>query len=113
MPQDAEECIRLEPSFIKGYSRKGHLEFFMKDYDAALETYEVRLPVMVSFSSCVETQFTSAELALMLPVHTACSTGATYSQNFPICATCPKQKFHGDLILWDVLYAIRSTLSGF
>ncbi len=41
-PQDAEECIKLEPTFIKGYSRKGHLEFFMKDYDAALETYEVR-----------------------------------------------------------------------
>ena len=39
--QDAKECIALEPSFIKGYSRKGHLEFFMKDYDAALETYEV------------------------------------------------------------------------
>lgn len=41
-PQDAEECIKLEPTFIKGYSRKGHLEFFMKDYDAALETYDVR-----------------------------------------------------------------------
>lgn len=28
--KDAEECIRLEPSFAKGYSRKGHLQFFMK-----------------------------------------------------------------------------------
>lgn len=41
--QDAKECIALEPGFIKGYSRKGHLEFFMKDYDAALETYEVHI----------------------------------------------------------------------
>jgi hypothetical protein len=40
--QDAEECIRLEPTFIKGYTRKGHLEFFMKDYEKALETYEAR-----------------------------------------------------------------------
>ncbi len=28
--KDAEECIRLEPSFAKGYSRKGHLQYFMK-----------------------------------------------------------------------------------
>ena len=41
--QDAEECIRLEPTFSKGYSRKGPLQFFMKDYDAALETYEAGL----------------------------------------------------------------------
>jgi hypothetical protein len=39
--QDAEECIRLEPTFIKGYTRKGHLEFFMKDHEKALATYEV------------------------------------------------------------------------
>lgn len=54
--QDAEECIRLEPTFIKGYSRKGHLEFFMKDYEKALETYEVGfthapLPVLISCST--------------------------------------------------------------
>jgi hypothetical protein len=41
--QDAEECIRLEPTFIKGYTRKGHLEFFMKDHEKALATYEVRV----------------------------------------------------------------------
>ncbi|BDA49920.1 Hsp70-Hsp90 organizing protein 1 [Coccomyxa sp. Obi] len=41
--KDAEECIRLEPTFIKGYSRKGHLQFFMKEYDKALETYEAGL----------------------------------------------------------------------
>ena len=28
--KDAEECIRLAPDFAKGYSRKGHLQFFMK-----------------------------------------------------------------------------------
>ncbi|GAB4817982.1 hypothetical protein N2152v2_005028 [Parachlorella kessleri] len=38
--KDAEECIRLEPSFAKGYSRKGHLQYFMKEYDKAMTTYE-------------------------------------------------------------------------
>lgn len=28
--KDAEECIRLAPEFAKGYSRKGHLQFFTK-----------------------------------------------------------------------------------
>ncbi len=39
MVQDAEECIRLEPGFVKGYIRKGGLELVMKDYDAALVTF--------------------------------------------------------------------------
>lgn len=41
--QDADECIKLAPAFAKGYSRKGHLQFFMKEYDNALETYDVGL----------------------------------------------------------------------
>ena len=40
--KDADECIRLKPDFPKGYSRKGHLQFFMKDYDKAIATYQVR-----------------------------------------------------------------------
>ncbi|KAK2080719.1 hypothetical protein QBZ16_000573 [Prototheca wickerhamii] len=41
--KDAEECIRLAPDFSKGYSRKGHLQFFMKEYSKARETYEAGL----------------------------------------------------------------------
>ena len=41
--QDADECIRLAPDFAKGYSRKGHLQFFMKEYEKALETYDTGL----------------------------------------------------------------------
>lgn len=41
--KDADECIRLAPAFAKGYSRKGHLQFFMKEYDKAMETYEAGL----------------------------------------------------------------------
>jgi stress-induced-phosphoprotein 1 len=41
--KDADECIRLAPDFPKGYSRKGHLQFFMKEFDKAMETYETGL----------------------------------------------------------------------
>ncbi|CAL5222224.1 g4557 [Coccomyxa viridis] len=41
--KDAEQCIALEPTFIKGYIRKGHLQFFMKEYEKAAETYEAGL----------------------------------------------------------------------
>ena len=42
--KDAEECIALKPDFPKGYSRKGLLQFFMKDYDKAIATYQVKYP---------------------------------------------------------------------
>eukprot|EP00245_Coleochaete_scutata_P013383 TRINITY_DN5419_c2_g1_i1.p1 TRINITY_DN5419_c2_g1~~TRINITY_DN5419_c2_g1_i1.p1 ORF type:complete len:574 (+),score=174.40 TRINITY_DN5419_c2_g1_i1:258-1979(+) len=38
--RDAEKCIELDPTFIKGYSRKGTIQFFLKEYDKALETYQ-------------------------------------------------------------------------
>ena len=40
--QAADKCIELEPTFSKGYSRKGALQFLMKEYDKAMETYQVR-----------------------------------------------------------------------
>ena len=39
----AEQCIELKPEFPKGYSRKGHIQFFMKEYEKAQETYETGL----------------------------------------------------------------------
>ena len=38
--KDAEKCIELAPTFGKGYSRKGHLQYFMKEYTKAMQTYE-------------------------------------------------------------------------
>ncbi|XP_058104591.1 hsp70-Hsp90 organizing protein 3-like [Magnolia sinica] len=38
--KDAEKCIELDPAFSKGYTRKGAVQFFMKEYDKALETYQ-------------------------------------------------------------------------
>uniref|UniRef100_A0ACD5USW8 Uncharacterized protein n=1 Tax=Avena sativa TaxID=4498 RepID=A0ACD5USW8_AVESA len=38
--KDAEKCIELDPTFSKGYTRKGAIQFFMKEYDKAMETYQ-------------------------------------------------------------------------
>ncbi|KAL2472458.1 Hsp70-Hsp90 organizing protein 3 [Abeliophyllum distichum] len=38
--KDAEKCIELDPTFAKGYTRKGAIRFFMKEYEKALETYQ-------------------------------------------------------------------------
>ncbi|CAK9171146.1 unnamed protein product [Ilex paraguariensis] len=38
--KDAEKCIELDPTFVKGYTRKGAVQFFMKEYDKAMETYQ-------------------------------------------------------------------------
>lgn len=38
--KDAEKCIELDPTFPKGYTRKGAVQFFMKEYEKALETYQ-------------------------------------------------------------------------
>jgi tetratricopeptide (TPR) repeat protein len=37
--QDGAECVRLKPDWAKGYTRKAHAEFFLKNYDDAAETY--------------------------------------------------------------------------
>ena len=41
--KDADQCIELKPEFAKGYSRKGTAQFFMKEYDKAMETYKLGL----------------------------------------------------------------------
>ncbi|KAI3756512.1 hypothetical protein L1987_56333 [Smallanthus sonchifolius] len=38
--KDAEKCIEIDPKFSKGYTRKGAVQFFMKEFDKALETYQ-------------------------------------------------------------------------
>ena len=43
--KDAEKCMELDPYFPKGYARKGQAQFFMKEYDKALATYQEGLKV--------------------------------------------------------------------
>lgn len=42
---DAKKCIELKPDFIRGYSRKGLAEFYLKKYPEAKETYEQGLKI--------------------------------------------------------------------
>ncbi|XP_039056923.1 hsp70-Hsp90 organizing protein 3-like [Hibiscus syriacus] len=58
--KDAEKCIELDPTFSKGYTRKGAIQFF-KEYDKALETYQEGLKhdpnnqeLLDGFRRCVE-----------------------------------------------------------
>uniref|UniRef100_A0A7R9XLY5 STI1 domain-containing protein n=1 Tax=Polyblepharides amylifera TaxID=1486889 RepID=A0A7R9XLY5_9CHLO len=41
--KDAEKCIEIDPTFPKGYTRKGAVQFFMKEYSKAIETYQLGL----------------------------------------------------------------------
>lgn len=38
--KDCDKCIELCPTFVKGYTRKGHIQYFMKQYHKCLETYD-------------------------------------------------------------------------
>ncbi|KAK1604794.1 hypothetical protein QYE76_028467 [Lolium multiflorum] len=37
--EDAEKCIELDPTFLKGYLRKANAQFLMDNYESALATY--------------------------------------------------------------------------
>lgn len=39
--KDANKCIELDTSFTKDYSRKAVVQFFMNEYEKALETYQM------------------------------------------------------------------------
>ena len=38
--KDAEKAIEIDPNFVKAYTRKGHAQFFMKEYEKAMATYQ-------------------------------------------------------------------------
>lgn len=37
--EDAENCIEVDPTFLKGYVRKANVQFLMDNYESALATY--------------------------------------------------------------------------
>jgi len=60
--KDAEKAIEIDPTFIKAYTRKGHAQFFMKEYDKAMATYQQGLDkdpnneeLKSAMQRCVET----------------------------------------------------------
>ncbi|KAF8111123.1 hypothetical protein N665_0076s0119 [Sinapis alba] len=38
--EDAEKCIEIDPKFSGGYSRKAEVEFYLKEFDNAMRTYQ-------------------------------------------------------------------------
>jgi len=38
--KDADRCVEMDPTFVKGWSRKGGIHFFLKEYHRALEAYD-------------------------------------------------------------------------
>ena len=38
--KDCDKCIELDPTFIKGYIRKGHICIALKNYQKAIEVFE-------------------------------------------------------------------------
>jgi len=38
--KDCDKALELCPTFLKAYTRKGHIQFFMKQYHKCLETYD-------------------------------------------------------------------------
>jgi len=43
--KDCEECIRLDPTFVKGYIRKAKIEYGLKQYSKAEESYKKALEI--------------------------------------------------------------------
>jgi stress-induced-phosphoprotein 1 len=43
--EDCDHCIKLEPTFVKAYTRKGRIQHAMKDYHKALSTFQEALKI--------------------------------------------------------------------
>merc|ERR1712060_468718 len=41
--KDADKCVEMEPTFIKGWSRKAGIHFYLKEYHKALDAYNTIL----------------------------------------------------------------------
>ena len=43
--KDCEECLKLNPGFVKAWIRKGAVQEAMKQHDNAIESYQVGILV--------------------------------------------------------------------
>jgi len=52
--RDCDKAIELCPTFVKAYTRKGHLQFFLKQYHKCLETYDQGLKLEPENAELIE-----------------------------------------------------------
>ena len=52
--KDAEKCIELDPTFVKGWARKGSAHQQMKEYHKALDAFQQGLKLEPGNKDCVE-----------------------------------------------------------
>jgi stress-induced-phosphoprotein 1 len=52
--KDAEKCLQLDPTFVKGYARKGTCHHLMKEYHKALAAFDSGLKIDPSNKDCLE-----------------------------------------------------------
>merc|ERR1712046_311556 len=43
--KDADKCVEMEPTFVKGWSRKAGIHFYLKEYHKALDAYNAILKI--------------------------------------------------------------------
>lgn len=52
--KDAEKCLSICPTFVKGHARKGHAYFWTKQFNRALQAYEDGLKLEPTNQDCLE-----------------------------------------------------------
>jgi stress-induced-phosphoprotein 1 len=52
--QDCEKALDIDPKYLKAWSRKGAVEFFMKEYKQALDSYGEGLKIDPNDQTCKE-----------------------------------------------------------
>jgi tetratricopeptide (TPR) repeat protein len=55
-----EKAIELDPRYVKAWAKKGDIEFFMKEYHKALETYKRGLEIEPNNSLCTQVRSLNA-----------------------------------------------------
>jgi len=50
--RDLEESVKLDPTYVKAWGRKGATHFFMKDYNKAMQAYETGLKLDPNDQTC-------------------------------------------------------------